>query len=111
VRKLVAVAVLLGVAALPAQALAKPRWYRGSKTEVTVYVERTRVGASNWSAVKRAGVRWAWSGRVRIVFVDRCPSRWYCVKVYDGRWSTTGPAGRPSTTILPPATPGTARCT
>ncbi len=88
VRKLVAIAVLLGVVALPAQALAQARWYRGSKAEVTVYVERTRVGAANWSSVKRAGVEWAYSGRVRIVFVDRCPSRWYCVKVYDGRWST-----------------------
>jgi hypothetical protein len=88
VRKLVAIAVLLGVVALPAQALAQPRWYRGSKAEVTVYVERTRVGATNWSSVKRAGVEWAYSGRIRVVFVDRCPSRWYCVKVYDGRWST-----------------------
>jgi hypothetical protein len=87
-RKLVAIAVLLGVVALPGQALAQARWYRGSGTEVTVYVERTRVGATNWSAVKRAGVRWAYSGRIRIVFVDRCPSRWYCVKVYDGRWAT-----------------------
>ena len=86
-RKLIAVAVLVGVVLLPAQALAQPRWYRGSNREVTVYLERTRVGATNWSYVKRAGIRWAYSGRVRIVFVNRCPSRWYCVKVYEGRWS------------------------
>ena len=87
-RKLVAIAVLLGVVALPAPALAGARWYRGTGTEVTVYLERTRVGARNWSTVKRAGVVWAYSGRIRVVFVDRCPSRWYCVKVYDGRWAT-----------------------
>jgi hypothetical protein len=28
-----------------------------------VYLERTRVGATNWSTVKRAGVVWAYSGR------------------------------------------------
>jgi hypothetical protein len=71
VRKLVAIAVLVGVVALPGQALAGARWYRGSSTEVTVYLERTRVGATNWSTVKRAGVVWAYSGRIRIVFVDR----------------------------------------
>jgi hypothetical protein len=49
----VAVAVLLGIAAVPAWALAQPRWYRGSKTEVTVYVERTRVGAANWSSRRK----------------------------------------------------------
>jgi hypothetical protein len=38
-------------------------------------------------------VVWAYSGRIRIVFVGRCPSRWYCVNVYDGRWATTNKAG------------------
>ena len=110
-RKLVAIAVLLGVVALPAPALAGARWYRGSGTEVTVYLERTRVGARNWSTVKRAGVRWAYSGRIRIVFVDRCPSRWYCVKVYDGRWATNK-AGWTTLNYDPKTnTPGTAGCT
>ena len=36
-----------------------------------MYLERTRVGATNWSTVKLAGVVWAYSGRIRIVFVDR----------------------------------------
>jgi hypothetical protein len=30
-----------------------------------VYVERTRVGASNWSYVKRAGAEWARSSRIQ----------------------------------------------
>jgi hypothetical protein len=85
VRKLVAIAVMVGVVALPAQALAQPRWYRGANAEVTVYLERTRVGATNWSYVKRAGAEWARSSRIRVAFVTRCPSRWYCVKVYEGR--------------------------
>jgi hypothetical protein len=89
VRKLVAVAILVGVVLLPARALAQPRWYRGSSAEVTVYVERTRIGATNWSHVKRAGVEWGYSGRIRVAFVNRCPSRWYCVKVYEG--SSTRP--------------------
>jgi hypothetical protein len=87
VKKLVAIAVLLVVVALPAQAFAQARWYRGSNAEVTVYVERTRVGATNWSYVKRAGAEWARSSRIRVLFVAHCPSRWYCVKVYDGRWN------------------------
>jgi hypothetical protein len=86
-RKLVAIAVLVGVVALPAQALAQLRRYRGSTAEATVYVERTRVGATNWSYVKRAGAEWARGGRIRVLFVDRCPSGFSCVKVYDGRWS------------------------
>jgi hypothetical protein len=88
VRKLIVVAVLLGVAAAPAQALAQPRWYRpAGQTQVTIYVERTRVGATNWSYLKRAGAEWSRSSRVAVVFVGRCKSRLYCVKVYEGRWS------------------------
>jgi hypothetical protein len=86
-RKLVAVVAFVAVLAVPAQAMAQPRWFRGSRTQVTVYVEKTRVGAGNWSFVKRAGIRWARSGRIHIVFVNRCPSRYYCLKVYDGTWS------------------------
>jgi hypothetical protein len=88
VRKLVAIAILVGVVLLPARALAQPRWYRGAKAEVTVDLERTGVGATNWIHVKRAGIEWGYSGRIRVVFVNRCPSRWYCVKVYDGRWNS-----------------------
>jgi hypothetical protein len=87
VRKLVVAAVLLGVTAAPAQALAQPRWYRGSRTQVTIYVEKTRVGATNWSYLKRAGADWSRSGRIAVLFVRRCPSRLYCVKVFEGRWS------------------------
>jgi hypothetical protein len=86
-RKLVAGIAFVAVLVLPATVLAQPRWYRGAKPEVTIYVEKTRVGATNWSYVKRAGIEWARSGRIRIVFVNRCPSRYYCVKVYDGRSS------------------------
>jgi hypothetical protein len=86
-RKLVAGIAFVAVLVLPATALAQPRWYRGAKPEVTIYVEKTRVGATNWSSVKRAGIEWARSGRIRIVFVNHCPSRYYCVKVYDGRSS------------------------
>jgi hypothetical protein len=50
-----------------------------------VYVEKTRVGATNWSYVKRSGIEWGRSGRIHVVFVNRCPSRYYCVKVYEVR--------------------------
>jgi hypothetical protein len=52
-----AVIAFLAVTVLPATALAQPHWHRGEETQVTVYVERTRVGATNWSYVKRAGPR------------------------------------------------------
>jgi hypothetical protein len=87
VRKLFAIAALLGVMAVPAQALAQPRWYRGNAREVTIYVERTRVGTANWMSIARAGAEWSKSSRIRILFVKRCPSRLYCVKVYEGRWT------------------------
>jgi len=93
-RKLFAVATLLGVMTAglgvmtaPAQAFTQPRWYRGSASKVTVYLEKTRVSATNWSYVKLAAAEWARSSRIRIGFVTRCPSRFYCVKVYDGRWN------------------------
>ena len=63
----------LAVVALPVTALAQPHWYRGSNAQVTVFVEKTRVGATNWSSVKRAGIEWARSSRIRVVFVNRCP--------------------------------------
>jgi hypothetical protein len=72
-RKLVTGFVFVAVLVLPATALAQPRWYWGSKAEVTVYVEKTRVGATNWHYVKLAGIEWARSGRIRVVFVNRCP--------------------------------------
>jgi predicted Zn-dependent protease len=84
-RKLLAATCLLATLALPAAASAQPHWYRGTKAQVTVYVERTRVGATDWSSVKRAGVEWARSSRIRVVFVKRCPSAYYCLKVYEGR--------------------------
>ena len=65
----------LAVLALPAAALAQPRWHRGSKSQVTVYVEKTRVGATNWSYVKRSGIEWSRSGRIHVIVVKRCPSR------------------------------------
>ena len=83
-RKLVATLAFLAVLAVPATALAQPHWYRGGNAQVTVYVERTRVGATNWSFIKRAGTEWARSSRIRVVFVNRCPSRYYCMKVYEG---------------------------
>jgi len=88
-RKLLATLIFLAVVAVPATAPAQPHWYRGANAQVTVYVERTRVGATNWSYVKRAGIEWARSSRIRVVFVNRCPSRYYCVKVYEG--SSTRP--------------------
>ena len=91
-RKLVAALAFLAVLALPAAALAQPRWHRGAKAQVTVYVEKTRVGATNWSYIKRAGVEWARSSRIRVVFVKRCPSPYYCMKVYEGS-STRNLAG------------------
>jgi hypothetical protein len=48
-RKLVATLAFLAVTALPAAALAQPHWHRGTNAQVTVYVEKTRVGATNWS--------------------------------------------------------------
>ena len=84
-RKLVAVFMFLAVLALPGAALAQPHWHRGDKAQVTVYVEKTRIGATNWSYIKRAGIEWARSRRIRVVFVKRCPSRYYCMKVYEGR--------------------------
>ncbi len=86
-RKVVALATFVAVLALPAASLAQPRWYRGARSEVTVYVERTRVGATNWAYVKGTGYEWARSGRIRVVFVSRCPSRYYCVKVFEGSWA------------------------
>jgi hypothetical protein len=50
-------------------------------------VERTRVGATNWSYLKRAGDQWARSSRIQVVYVRRCPSSYYCVKVYQVRSS------------------------
>jgi hypothetical protein len=91
-RKLVAVITFLAIAVLPAAAMAQPRWHRGTKSQVTVYVEKTRVGATNWSYVKRSGIEWGRSGRIHVVFVNRCPSRYYCVKVYEVR-STRNQAG------------------
>ena len=86
-RKLVAALAFLAVAALPATALAQPHWHRGEEAQVTVYVERTRVGAANWSSLKRAGALWARSRRIEVRFVKRCPSSYYCVKVYAVRSS------------------------
>jgi hypothetical protein len=68
-RKLVAAIAFLAVAVLPATALGQPHWYRGEETQVTVYVERTRVDATNWSSIKRAGAQWARSSRIRVVYV------------------------------------------
>ena len=81
-RTLVAAIAFLAVTALPATALAQPHWYRGEEAQVTVYVERTSVGDTNWSYVKRAGAEWARSSRIQVEFVKRCPSSTYCVKVY-----------------------------
>ena len=91
-RKILAAIIFLAVLVLPATALAQPRWSRGATAEVTVYVEKTKVSATNWSYVKRSGARWARSGRIRVVFVNRCPSKNYCVKVYEVR-STRKQAG------------------
>ena len=68
-RKLVAAIAFLAVAVLPATALGQPHWFRGEETQVTVYVERTRVDATNWSSIKRAGAQWARSSRIRVVWV------------------------------------------
>ena len=84
--------VFLTVLALPTAALAQPRWHRGARREVTVYVERTRVGAKHWAHIKSTGYEWARSSRIRVRFVRRCPSSNYCVKVYEVR-STRGLAG------------------
>jgi hypothetical protein len=84
-RKLVAVITFLAILVLPAAAMAQPRWHRGAKSQVTVYVEKTRVGATNWSYVKRSGIEWGHSSRIQVVFVNRCPTRYYCVKVYEVR--------------------------
>jgi predicted Zn-dependent protease len=81
-RKLVAAVAFLAVTALPATALAQPHWYRGEDAQVTVYLERTSVGDTNWSYVKQAGAEWARSPRLEVEFVKRCPSSAYCVKVY-----------------------------
>ena len=54
-RKLVAAIAFLAVAVLPATALGQPHWYRGEETQVTVYVERSWVDATNWSSVRRPG--------------------------------------------------------
>jgi hypothetical protein len=70
--KLVAAIAFLAVTVLPATALARPHWYRGEDTQATVYVERTRVAATNWSYVKRAGAQWARSSRIQVEFVKRC---------------------------------------
>ena len=86
-RRLVAAIAFLAVLVLPATALAQPRWHRGANAQVSIYLERTRVSATNWTYVKAAGKEWARSSRIRVVFVTRCPSRYYCVKVYDGRSS------------------------
>jgi hypothetical protein len=75
------------VTALPATALAQPHWRRGEEAQVTVCLERTRVGAKNWASIKRAGTEWARSRRIEVVFVKRCPSSYYCVKVYQARSS------------------------
>ena len=83
--KHVAVVTFLAVMVLSAAAMAQPRWHRGAKSQVTVYVEKTRVGATKWSYVKRSGIEWGRSSRIHVVFVNRCPSRYYCVKVYEVR--------------------------
>jgi hypothetical protein len=75
------------VTALPATALGQPHWRRGEEAQVTVYLERTKVGARNWTSIKRSGTEWARSRRIEVVFVKRCPSSSYCVKVYEVRSS------------------------
>jgi hypothetical protein len=56
--------------------MAQPRGHRGAKSQVAVYVEKTRVGAINWSYVRRSGIEWGRSGRIHVVFLNRCPSRY-----------------------------------
>ena len=90
-----AASTFLAVLALPATALAQPRWHRGSKPQVTVYVEKTRVGATNWSYVKRSGIEWSRSSRIHVIFVKRCPSRYYCVKSPRCARAEIRPAGPP----------------
>ena len=46
-----------------------------------MYLEWTRVGAKNWSSIERAATEWARSRRIEVMFVKRCPSSYYCVKV------------------------------
>jgi hypothetical protein len=84
-RRLFGVIAFLAVLALPAAALAQPRWYRGTPRQVTVYIAKTRVGTMNWNYVKTAAAEWRRSGRIEVRFVRRCPSRYYCVKVYELR--------------------------
>jgi hypothetical protein len=110
-RKLVATLTFVAVVALPATALAQPHWYRGTDAQVTMYVERTRVGATNWSYIKRAGVEWARSSRIRVVFVNHCPSRYYCLKFTRAARPARSRAGPPSITTRKPTSPGTAACT
>jgi Matrixin len=100
VKKVLALAVLGAVMAVPAQALAQPRWYRGTASQVTVYFERTRVSNANWEFVRSAGWRWSRSSRIRVVLVAKCPRREYCVKITEGRYNTQW-AGRTTLTYDP----------
>ena len=98
-RKLVAAIAFLAVVVLPATALGQPHWYRGEETQVTVYVERTRVDATNWSYVKRAGAQWARSSRIRLVYV--IPEGAGTVNPYEVDrpgvgWRSLGRGGQPS---------------
>ena len=55
-RRLVGVVAFLWVLALaPAAAAAQPRWTGDSASPVTVYLERTSVGATIWAHVRSAG--------------------------------------------------------
>jgi hypothetical protein len=72
-RKLVAAIAFLAVTALPATVLAQPHWRRGEEAQVTVYLERTNVGAKNGSSITRAATEWARSRRIEVMFVKRAP--------------------------------------
>jgi hypothetical protein len=72
-RKLVAVITFLAIVVLPAAAMAQPRWHRGREVAGHGVRGESRVGATNWSHVKRSGIEWGRSGRIHVVFVNRCP--------------------------------------
>jgi hypothetical protein len=89
------VIAFLAVTVLPATALAQPHWRRGEETQVTVYVERTRVGATNWSYVKRAGAQAGWA---TLNYDPRTNTAWYGTLHLNPRYLTAA-AAQPSPAV------------
>jgi hypothetical protein len=61
-RKLAAAITSVAVLAMPAAALAQPRWHRGTRAQVTVYPQHGRLGTLNYDPKTNT----AWYGSLHL---------------------------------------------